>query len=64
MSKYGGFSSPDFPPCELNTGNTGQKKLQIWTLFTQWFSPNILFLSQHIYKNNAELVVGHIIYYR
>ena len=48
VSKYGVFSVPYFPAFELNTGispysvrmreNTDQKKLRIWTPFTQWVS--------------------------
>ena len=36
MSKYGFFSGPYFPVFGLNTGKYDQKKLRIWTLFTQW----------------------------
>ena len=45
VSKYGVFSGPYFPVLDLNTEiyskymkNTDQKKLVIWTLFTQWFA--------------------------
>ena len=33
--KYGAFSGPYFPAFGLNTD---QRKLRIWTLFTQWMS--------------------------
>ena len=40
LPKYGVFSGPYFPVFGLNTGNTDQKKLRIWTLFTQWYTPS------------------------
>ena len=36
VSKYVVFSDPYFLIFRLNTGNTDQKRLRIWTLFTQW----------------------------
>ena len=39
LSKYGVFSGPYFPAFGLNTD---QKKLRIWTLFTQWGMFSIL----------------------
>ena len=38
VSKYGAFSSPYFPAFGLNTD---QKKLRIWTHFTQWLLMDI-----------------------
>ena len=32
--KYGVLSGPYFPAFERNTGNTDQKEIRIWTLFT------------------------------
>ena len=49
MPKYGVFSGPYFPAFGLNTEryrvsqkNTDQKKLHIWTLFTQCESNGII----------------------
>ena len=36
VSKYGVFSGPYFPYSNWLRENTDQKKLRIWTLFTQW----------------------------
>ena len=38
VSKYGVFSGPYFPACGLNTD---QKKLRIWTLFTQCYDDEL-----------------------
>ena len=41
VSKYGVFSGLYFPVFSPNAGNTDQKKLSIWILFTQWKCPVI-----------------------
>ena len=42
VSKYRVFSDPYFPVFGLNTNN---KKLRIWTLFTQWILKSIVFIN-------------------
>ena len=43
VSKYGGISGPYFPLFRLNTEITDQKKLRIWTRFTQWYLHRLVF---------------------
>ena len=43
VSKYGRISGPYFPLFRLNTEITGQKKLRIWTRFTQWYLHRLIF---------------------
>ena len=51
MSQYGVFSGPYFPVFGLNTD---EKKLRIWTLFTQWrgLSKNVSRRRQKIEKKS------------
>ena len=44
VSKYGVFPGPYFPVFGLNMGKTDQKKLRIWSLFTQCFYEGVFFL--------------------
>ena len=50
VPKYPIFSGQHFPVIGLNKDkeNTDQKKLHIWTLFTQWFKKLNLFLKKYV----------------
>ena len=54
QSKYGVFSGLYFPVFGLIQENTDQKRLRIWTLFTQWNINHQFYFHDQLHKDFNE----------